>query len=678
MRTLAQLQLKAFTRRWPLMFMAALAVITAVALGVYEVYLALRADAVLTDILANFTRYSVLWPLVVTVVTYEFASRARLAHMEESIASHASTVHQHWLALMVPPALLLSLIFGIRLVFRLVVIAVAHRWRLMLPGVFAEAVLDVLVPCAIGLLLGLVASVRLGRYAGYAVIALFAFLIGPYAEVVPFIAQMGMLQGGGGINLYPIYDMFRILAPDPTWGMDPLYGFPVEQSRWMLAGVWLLGLLAAALPRLTTPRRRGIRYAQTSLAVLAVLCLVTVMMPSSELRRDWRVSGAASVAADQAYYEMQIAKHPQREFPADFTVRRYAMDLSAGRQLNATVTMDITDDEHSDAYRFTLYHGYDVSRVLDQDGRRLAFVQEGDYITVTSAGKQRQVTFEYSGGGGAHIANYQCVYLPGYFPYYPVPGFGSTWDFVHQTTRMSVAERTPSEFSVMFHSTVPLASDLEENAGRFEGRAVAPSFVGGMLAQEAVAGHRVIYYPAGAEDPQQLAAAVAAAHETELRLGVAERIMPTDTTVFQLPSLEQYSMAAVDSGGPLFVLGFSPVWAADIVMARTPPRIDRENLKEALVRYLNDTSGLDSADSEQPTRLEISNLEEARRSAANDLECVQAYVLPARSVVQRLLLDKIQSEGEDAALRDTYRYLASDSPMSELEFLSQASDGEPR
>ena len=85
--------------------------------------------------------------------------------------------------------------------------------------------------------------------------------------------------------------------------------------------------------------------------------------------------------ADDAYY----GQHLQREEEPAFQIAVYDMDLALGRELRAAVTMDLKGPALS-AYPFTLYHGYQVTRVTDENGAALPFTREGDYLTVTPAG----------------------------------------------------------------------------------------------------------------------------------------------------------------------------------------------------------------------------------------------------------------------------------------------------
>lgn len=660
------------------MLIAGATAILVAGLGAFEVYLASRSDAVVAGVLGGFTRYSIVWPSVVAVLAFEFASAPRLLGMEEPVSACADSGHQHWLAMMVPPALLVATVFAIYLMLKVAVIAVTHQWNLLLPHVVLEAILNVLVPSSIGMFLGVAIARRLSRYAGYAAIVAFVLLIGPYSEVVPFLAQMAFANGGTGVDLYPVYDLFKVLAPDATWGMDSLYGFPLEPERWVLAAFWILSLLVAVLPAVAGPRVRRIRHVRIAVAALAAVSLAIVLLPSNELRRDFRLFGGSSVVSNQEYYQFQISKHPQQQLAADFKVSRYQMQLAADRQLRGRVSVDIVDDEHVDEYHFTLYHDYRVSEVLDSQGTRVDFVQDGDYLTVLSAEKETRLTFEYSGTGGISIANSQCVYLPGDFPYYPVPGFTRIWDEYRLGISASLADRTPADFSVEFDAGVPLASNLGERNGVFEGRTVAPSFVGGLLAQQMVGNRRVVFYPAGGADPQQLVRTFARLRELERYLGVEESRVKDDVTVIQMPGFTQSSYAAVVLPDTLLLTGFMESDALHILVATMPARLDRENLKQAFTRFIDDPEAYKQmvGEEELPTHGHVASLERSRLVASSDTNRVQEYCYPAASAVNRLFLEMILADGEAAALRNTYQFLISTDPMSELEFLTQGSDGE--
>lgn len=683
MSTLIAQQARVFARRWTLASIAAGLIALNAAAGIHEAYLAGLPGPDFMNGLGDHLRYSILWPLAVLVLSFESASGARFSGMDEAIEAHAATAHRHWLATMVPPAAVVLTLFAVTLAAKLIPVFTEGWQRSLGWHLTAFVVLNVLAPCTIALLLGFFAARRFTRFAGYALVAAFALLVGPFSEIIPMVAQAAILRDGNGLDLYPLRDLFGVLAPDPTWYVDPLYGFPLEQSRWLLAGFWISLLTALLLPSLTAPRRRWGRLIRAGLLCGSAVLLIAFLAPSSELRRDFRLSGGSSQVSEQTYYSLQADNHPKREEPGGFSVSRYDMDLSAGRELDVVATVRIADDEHTGDYRFTLYHGYRLTRVLDAQGRPLRFSQEGDYTTVRSPQKQEQLTFDYRGSGGIYIANSQGVFLPGYFPYYPVPGFVHVWDELRTAPAMDVAGFKPAEFSVRFDAPVPLASDLEMRRGYFEGYASAPTFVGGLVAQTRIAERRVAFYPVSRPDLDGLEVLIARVDDLERDLGIAKSSIPDTITVLQAPEFHALG-GATRLPGALLVKVFDDSVAGEVIVASTPARLDRSNLKEAFAAYLSNptdraeggsaTMGIRSADQgsseETPTARDVALLERTRRSARTDFELVQGYVYPAKNVVLGLFHAKILAQGEAVALKDTYRYLSSDSELSELEFLT--------
>lgn len=678
-------QARAFVRRWPLALIAGGAIVLAIAVMGDALLWTYRQGEMDLGTLGNYLPLSIVWPLAVLVISFEFASAARIAGMEESVGAHTGTAHRHWLAAMLPPAVVVVIVSGIFLVFKLVTVFTQGMQHLLGWHVATSVLLNVFAPCAIALLLGFVAARHLKRFAGYAVIAVFAFLAGPYSEIIPMVAQAGIMWGGPVLNLYPVRDFFGVLAPDPTWYIDSLYGFPLEQERWWLAGFWLTLMLAILAPTLTPRHVRWSRFAPSLLWCFAGLLFAAFLLPSQELRRDPRFFGGGSTVTEQVHYQIRSDEHPQRDVPGGFAIDRYEMDMAAGRQLEAVVTVHIADDETQGKYRFTLYHGYHLIRVRDSAGRPLDFSQEGDYVTVRSEARQERLTFEYRGSGGINIANSQGVFLPGYFPYYPVPGFVRVWDEQAVAPAMDVTDARTAEFSVRFKTRIPLFSDLEMRKGRFEGRSGAPTFIGGMVAERKVGNHRVIYLPVAIRGPEALTSLTARVRELELQIGVTESPIPDDLQVIQGSGFQALAATFLPPN-TLMVGMFDELIAAEVLIAPAPMKLDRANLKAAFLYVINDSPGFAHRDPRQDLfddrsaeavsiSEEIARLEDARRSARTDQELKQEYVLRARSVVFQLFNEKIQAIGEDEALRDTYQYLLSDSDLSELEFLTRSGRG---
>lgn len=667
MKTLLRIQMRAFRRNRSLLIVTLLFVLAVAAQGGYELFVALRTQGGALEALSFSTRYSLLWPLAAVVLTYEFVNASIRAHMAEATEAVPDASHRHWLAASAVPGLVLAFTFCVYALLRVSVVLVSPGQSLLVPHVLLAAVLDIFAPTFIGFLLGLVIAQR-KRFGAYAAIVLFVFLVGPYSEIVPFSFQFATLNTGRIVDIYPAYDLVRILAPDPTWFVDSLYGFPVEQQRWALAAMWAFLLFALAAPLVIIKRRS--RTAAAAALSLSALCLAIVLLPSAEMRRDFRPSGTGY--NDQVFYEVQASKHPARNTPAPFSVKHYEITLAIGCELSADVDMTLSGGPRDGGYRFTLYHGYRLRRVENAAGEAMEFVREGDYVTVPADRREDRLRFVYAGTGGRQIANNQAVFLPGYFPYYPVPGEGPVWDSETHSVVTSGLKRDPALFSIRAIGGPRLASNLPTRGGAFEGTTASPTLMGGLVAERRIAGHRVLYLPASGVSLDELAAALKRVEELERRLETRD-LIPAEAPIFQLPDLAQPGTAAITTSDTAFVSMFHPAVAVDVLLADAPMRPDRTNLRSAFMYYLNDRNQFLSEASRltAPDAKQVAALEVAREGAKDGAAMMGGYQRPSQSVVFRLFYDRIRSDGEDRTLKAAYDYLVSADPASELAFLTR-------
>lgn len=269
-----------------------------------------------------------------------------------------------------------------------------------------------------GLLIGLTMAVcwRRKRLLVYGVTLLWLFVNTDYLE--PYLAGICYNWEGLGGVLYAMKD-FITLNPQSwqfNWGLSGLYGLPLECYRWMQPIIYL-SLCGLMLCRRLLQRRCWRRWAALAMAAALALGLVGYLPPGNHAVEDSRPGGWS---ATKGRYDTQSVPIHIAEQPG-FTITAYDMELRIFKELRAKVTLDLRlDNPDVKQYIFTLYHGYRVQRVLDGQGRALAFRQDGDTVAVP-AGDTR-LTMIYQGGGGAFYANEQAIFLPGVFPYYPWEG----------------------------------------------------------------------------------------------------------------------------------------------------------------------------------------------------------------------------------------------------------------
>ncbi|CAM4069108.1 hypothetical protein [Saccharibacillus endophyticus] len=230
------------------------------------------------------------------------------------------------------------------------------------------------------------------------------------------------------------WDLTRVLSilnlgqSDIAAAFDPLYGYPLEFSRWMVKLVWLLLLVGVLI--VVASWSNNHRFTQKAVISASI---------------SWLLASTACIAAsfpDQVPVtvmttENSYIKEEQQATPIaedifamnpEFKITSYEADVSTFRKLKVSATINIELNAPLDRLDFTLYRNFKVTSVQNQTGEKIDFKQEGDHVSVLlkeeyPAGSTEKFQFAYSGISSPYFyANEQAVLLPGYFPWLPVEG----------------------------------------------------------------------------------------------------------------------------------------------------------------------------------------------------------------------------------------------------------------
>lgn len=274
--------------------------------------------------------------------------------------------------------------------------------------------------------------------------------------------------------LYNIKDYFTLVPHElgSNFAIIPMYGFPMEPIRWVMALFWLLFsvivILTECFVRKTTRRPLVILG-----YVLVLLSITAFSVRGSTLAMDRRVESFAY--ADPFYY----LNNPNERFEPGiaFSVDKYDISLAVGNELHAEVIVTVSDPNLAH-YDFTLYHGYKLKRVYDETGD-IPFARVGDHIRVWGRDGSSIIGFSYSGTSPKFYANSQAIALPGYFAYYPKPGLHQIWDWDQYGYVVNTSPEE-SHFDLQVRSNLRIFSNLEGTDKAFSGNANAVSVFAGM------------------------------------------------------------------------------------------------------------------------------------------------------------------------------------------------------
>lgn len=188
-----------------------------------------------------------------------------------------------------------------------------------------------------------------------------------------------MVSGSGWIYMkttsdifYYLFEPFEVLPQGCGYVFNPYLGNPVQLHRIGLILFWLgvLMIICAYMDK-----KKTILGAIITIASFCILLLpYEGLMPSGSLRSSHQWDYRHYV-----YKEKAMGQAKEKE--AKFQVTEYDLDFSVLTCLKAKAVLTLLGEVQKE-YCFTLYHPYKVSKIVDQEEKRLKFTQKGDYIIV--------------------------------------------------------------------------------------------------------------------------------------------------------------------------------------------------------------------------------------------------------------------------------------------------------
>lgn len=339
----------------------------------------------------------------------------------------------------------------------------------------------------VAVLIGWLLARVVGRLIGYLCMICIACLVSPILTMSLSYFAMWYRE---------IFRWFRIfiIMPQGTETVNPYVMFTVNLSLAARTFFWLgaLGLLlmvhySVAAHRWRTP--------QWGILVAGLACMTGAWiysgLPTSFYNNEKSLASTDSTAYDQWRY---VVDETTQQSTESFRVQSYVMKLKLRRQMEAEVTIYL-DDHDLNTYAMTLYHLYQIDSITDEEGTELPYQRNGDYLIVERQEKELEaITVRYHGGCANFYSNQTQVNLPGWFCYYPMPGWHELYDAENFEYYCNVLEY-PVPFDVDIDAKATIYSELERVEGNhFQGNDIGPSFVAGYVKEYCTEdGIRIVY-----------------------------------------------------------------------------------------------------------------------------------------------------------------------------------------
>ena len=400
--------------------------------------------------LKNSIKLCLLSFVILCFTSYEFFYLYKRCYIDEALYSHKNGKTRILTSTVTVLLFIPALEFFSAFVFNFVIfLSSGMNDYSYLYHIFSVLFLYVFLGGIIPILLGVFFAQKTKRIVSYALMALIIFLVSSTSDFIP-----GGLSQVTKINFWEAkYFLAYILPNDLEWYINHDYGMYAEIYRWNLIIFWI-SLLSFLFFKLCQIKKTALKAVLLSLTLLiSTFNLVGYFYGGSHIEKGAQLDSISML--DYLFY----TENEQKNQDPDFEVTSYDMDLSIYRQLDAEVSMTLSDTG-LEYYNFTLYHGYNVLKITDIEGNALKYNREGDYVTVIGNGNLQLINIKYSGYSPILYSNYQACSLPGFFAYYPIPGFYKiTGDY---TTYNPIEIKSETEFNIRVDSARQFYSNLDE------------------------------------------------------------------------------------------------------------------------------------------------------------------------------------------------------------------------
>lgn len=265
--------------------------------------------------------------------------------------------------------------------------------------------------CVLAVFIGWAASFVKKRISGYGILVLMSYLF-----TSNFIMLLQRISRHTELY-YKIADLFCIYERDYSCTSNLYYLLSVELVEVQRIVFWLLACVCVLVWKKT--KKRGKMKVVIPFALMSMV-FYCFWQPTSTVYADKGANGHDAWTQDYSYYKYQEQKEKSND-TEDFQVKAYTMKLDKKRILHADVRVAV-DKYDLKKYVFTLYHGYHIKHIANQDGKSMNFIQKEDTVVVYNAGTVEYLQFTYQGCCKNYYTTSQGMYLPAYFAYYPMAG----------------------------------------------------------------------------------------------------------------------------------------------------------------------------------------------------------------------------------------------------------------
>lgn len=352
--------------------------------------------------------------------------------------------------------------------------------------IIKAVVLNYFLVMELGIIVGDALSNLKYKAFSYVVMTFFSIMVSAFPQQIAYMILTSQGENAGAIA-YEITSFFNVIPKLDLYYLTLAeFGENILPYRFFLIGFW--GLLFGIV---ITIKKKYYRKFICPVSILCVACLAGYLYPSSRVDLGLNPNSCLSNISYYYYYNYDNVTKDEK---ADYEISKYDMELSIKLNLSAKVNMEVS--KSLDEYKMTLFHDYKISYASNQDGDKLDFTQDGDYVRIINSENKKitNIILEYKGSSATYYANSQGCFLPGYFAYYPRAGYLPLYNQDKFDLESEFVDED-TYFEVKIDYGKKIISNLDEENGVYKGKSDGFTMVSGFYKMKDLGNGNTLVYP---------------------------------------------------------------------------------------------------------------------------------------------------------------------------------------
>lgn len=338
------------------------------------------------------------------------------------------------------------------------------------------------IPFLISSLFGAFLGTFLNNKMSVLFILLIWLLISPMN--VYFIKDFLLLVG---VNSFPTFLHLGVEDPRLPYNAFSGYIFTPESIKIKITWVILLGLSTAIF--ILFKKNRSIKN------TLVILMSMFSILVFYSLQTNKILDSQKENMDELKYYDTyDDLENMDKNFK--YKINKYDINLTINDQLNALVKVDLSS-QIKGTRTFSLYHGFKVDSIKNENGDNFNFTQDGDFIQVHITQESKQLVFVYEGKSTVFMdANEHNLYLPNYFAWIPLNSANPSMKSINFSNhRLPNQPHRLTSYTLHYDGPKPLITNLvEENKNIYKGNELNGIYlINGELKTKSTENHKITY-----------------------------------------------------------------------------------------------------------------------------------------------------------------------------------------